>query len=391
MKRAAVRMFGFRYYDEDPVDPDLPEHLRAIHTAEWVHLVARLDTKAARKAVALVLASFASEDGSDVRPAMPKVGRMCKLHETNAAAHAKALVELGLLVVKQAGGGRGNPTVYRLTRPADITALPLWLDPDMNEIQRDARFVPAETSARALGNESSPNTDSQVAALGNEESPSSSNTYSPVFTKGVSGPAEAETPAPPLPFPADTPVLALGYGPVDNSAGPGKGSDSTPKPQCFEAENPETPVLALGDLIQADQKPNQTPWLPQAATSLGWRERAAAPEAFAALVGPPKSAPWISPVPPAAPAVDHAAPPTDPRTDAPDPPPRIVTAAVTLAPTAEAAAAFTVLAAMPGEGEWWRHAAARELRRDGNPDPSAQDLAIRAAAILRRTDLERTA
>lgn len=370
-----MRMFGFRRFDEDPVDPDLPEDLRPVYTAEWVHLIARLDVKATRKAVAWAVGSFASEDGSDVRPAMPKVGRMCNLHESNAALHVKALVELGLLVVKQPGGGRGNPTVYRLTRPADITVLPLWLDPDMNEVPRGSGFVPAETPAPALGNEPSSNTDSLVAALGNVEFPGSSNTYSQAFTKGVYGPSDPDTPAPALPFPAQSPVLALGYGPVDNSAEPEKGSDSGPKPQCFDPQNPETPVLALGDLLQADQTTDQTPGLPQVTASLGWREHGPAPAAVAAVVGPPDVEPWMPlPVPAAA-----------------EPPPRIVTAAVTLAPTAEAAAAFAVLAALPGEGEWWRHAAARELRRDGNPDPTAQDLAIRAATILRRTDLEKTA
>lgn len=367
-------MFGFRYYDQDPVDLELPEHLLAIHRAEWVHLVARLDAKAARKAVALVMASFASEDGSDVRPAMPKVGRMCRLHETNAAAHVKALVKLGLLVEKQAGGGRGNPTVYRLTRPADITALPLWLDPNMDEIPVGDRFAPVETTVPALGNESSSNTDSQVAALGNEESLDSSNTYSPVFTKGVSGVAGAETPAPPLPFPADTPAPAWGYGPVDNSAEAEKGSDSTPKPQCFEAENPETPVLALGDLLQADQKATN-PGLRQATNSLGQPEADDQPPmSVGALVESPDAEAWT--------------PEPEPLPDpAPSPSP-VVHAAAVLSPVPALAAALALLEAQPNAGEWYRAAAIRELRADGIRHPRPLDIALRAIVILRRTDPE---
>lgn len=357
--------FGLRSYEEDPVDPKLPEQLLAIHTGDWINLIFRMKIPTNCYGVAIALARFASTDGTNVFPGAKKIADMAKMDEKTARGHIKALLELGMLALKKRGGGRaGNPSVYRLTRPADITTLPLWLDPEMNRIPAGAEFSPAESSA--------------------------SNAYSPAFTPGESvfedQEHRASAPVETAEHRAHTPAES----PVDNSAAaetpgdPGRNTGrSAPK---HRAPTPDdlTITRPLKDL----------PGSSQATNSLGWRERPAEPGAFAALVGPPTLGPWISLLPPAAAAThaDHAAPPTGPRTYAPDPPPpRIVHGTAVAAPTAEAAAAFAVLAALPGEGEWWRHAAARELRRDGHPDPSAQDLAIRAAAILRRTDLEKTA
>lgn len=354
-----MRMFGLRHYDSEPVDPDLPEHLRAIYTAEWVHLIARLDTKAARKSVAWALSSFASEDGSDVRPALSSVGDICHLHETSVAPHIKVLLKLGLLVVKRPGGGRSNPTEYRLTRPADLTTLPLWLDADLKRIPAGGAFVPVETPAPTLGNEDASNTDSPADAP--------PNTYSPAFTKGV---YESESPAPTLPFEAETPAPTLGNRPVDNFAEPVNPSVFDPKPQRFGPENPETPAPTLGDLLQADPTTDQ-PGLPQATTSLGRPGVGPPPTARAEVVEPPDDAPW-TPEPEAA----ASSPPSPARP----------TAGIAAAHGATPAVAglYALLGAQPNGGEFFLAAAARELRRDGIAHPRQLDIAIRAVAILRR-------
>jgi len=368
-----MRMFGLRYYDAEPVDLDLPERLGAIHTADWNHLIARLDVKAPTKAVAWALAAFASEDGSDVRPALWTVADMCHLHETSVSAHIKVLVKLGMLVIKKPGGGRSNPTVYRLTRPADITTLPLWLDADMKRVPAGAAFIAAETPAPTLGNEDSSNTDSQAPALGNDGSPSDANTYSPAFTKGVYGPTGAETPAPTLPFEAETPAPTLGNRPVDNRAEGLNPSVFDPKPQRFYPENPETPVPTLGDLLQADLTTDQ-PGLPQASNSLGQREdddQPRHPMSVGQFVESPDAQPWT--------------PPAEPD---PAPPSPIVQAAAVLSPVPALAAALALLEAQPGGGEWFRAAAGRELRAEGIRHPRPLDIALRAIVILRRTDPE---
>jgi hypothetical protein len=348
----------------DPVDADLPEHLCAIRKLRWLDLLLRMKMPAGRFRVAVALARFGNAEGENVYPGEKKIADMGNVHVTNARAHIKALVGLGLLHLKEAGGGRGGAThVYRLTRPADITTLQMWLDPRFNRVPDGEGFMPVaaeEHRVPAVGETS----EHRVPAV--------------AIHREYRVSALGET--------AEHRALTLGEAPVDNCEDRETPSVSTGNTERFE---PEYRALALPEASKNLEEPEPL-GLPQATDSLGWRERGPAPAELAALVGPPKSAPWISPAPPAA-AAPHAAPPTGPRTYAPDPPPRIVHGSATAVPTAEAAAAFAVLAALPGEGEWWRHAAARELRRDGIPDPTAQDLAIRAAAILRRTDLEKTA
>jgi DNA-binding transcriptional ArsR family regulator len=390
---SGIRMFGFRYYDEEPVDPDLPEHLGAVHRADWIHLIARMKIKGRRKDVALMLASSASEDGSDVRPALRTIGDMCDLHEDSVSTHIKTLLELGMLVVKRPGGGRGKPTVYRLTRPMDLATLPLWLDPDMKRIPVGAGLPVAKTPESTRGNDCSSNIDSPASTQGfevrsNTDSPvpTPPNTYSPEFTKGVSEPGQAETPESAHPFSTETPEPTQGYRPVDNSGEAQNPRVSAPKPPSGLGEIAETPEPTRGDLLQADPTPDQTPGLPQADTSLGWHGRAAPPAAPAALVGPPTPEPWTAP-----PAPTAAADPPPAELPAPPDAPRIVHAAAVLAPTPAIAAVFALLDAQPNHGEWWTAAARAELRREGIAHPTRLDLAIRAAMILHRDTETRTA
>ena len=134
-----------------------------VHRAQWIDLVLRMDIPTQRKAVAFALAKFANSDGTRVFPGQQKVADMAKLHLTNARAHIRALVAAGMLVVVKRGGGRnGDPHVYRLTRPADITTLPLWLDPDMERYENNGGDGPEEHQAPALGE----NVEQEAPALG---------------------------------------------------------------------------------------------------------------------------------------------------------------------------------------------------------------------------------
>jgi len=127
----------------DPIDPDLPEHLQAILRWRWLDLIDRMKIPPHRKAVAKALARFGDADGSNVFPGAQKIADIANCDDKTARGHIKALVAAGMLAVKRRGGGRGGAThVYRLTRPTDLTSLPLWLDPDFNRIPDGAAFVP---------------------------------------------------------------------------------------------------------------------------------------------------------------------------------------------------------------------------------------------------------
>lgn len=348
-----MSMFGLRPRDADLVDAKLPDHLYPVYTATWIELVARCKLPAGRKSVAMMLASFANSDGTNAYPSLGKLAVMAGLTENSARTHLQALEALELLAVTKRGGGRHNPTVYRLVRP-DLTALPLVLDPDMEPIPAGAGFVPVA-----------------------------------VETLPDSGGYPAETLPETVGFPAvETLPVSGGFGAVDNSAPEENPPDSAPKPPRFSTETLPT---AGGDLTKTYPEPENLPGSSQVTASLGWRERGPLPPAVAALVGPPTPEPWISPVPPAVPAprAGDAEPPPGPRSYAPNPPPRVVSAGtVTLAPTAAAADAFAILAKLPGGGEWYRARAGRELRREGTPEPTVTELAIRAAEILRRSNPE---
>jgi hypothetical protein len=135
----------------------------------WINLVLRMNIPPQRKAVAFALSSFANPDGTRVFPGQGKVADMANLHETNARKHIKALVAAGMLIVVKRGGGRGGATnSYRLARPADITTLPLWLDPDMNRVE-DKRYSTEEHRASALGGSVD---NSTAAPVDNSEMPS---------------------------------------------------------------------------------------------------------------------------------------------------------------------------------------------------------------------------
>lgn len=154
------------------------------HKGDWVDLVLRMNIPTQRKAVAFALAKFANPDGTKVFPGQEKVADMACLHETNARKHIKALVAAGMLTVVRRGGGRGGATnSYRLSRPLDITTLPLWLDPDMNRVE-DERHDAEVHRASALG-ESVDN--SPEKPVDNPETPSADALHS--------DPVDEETPS----------------------------------------------------------------------------------------------------------------------------------------------------------------------------------------------------
>lgn len=208
---------------------------------EWVNLVLRMDIPPQRKAVAFALTKFANPDGTKVFPGQGKVADMAGLHETNARKHIKALLAAGMLMMVKRGGGRGGATnTYRLSRPADITTLPLWLDPDMNRLD-DGNADAEEYQAPALGEGASESQEQGAPALG--ESVDNS-TAVPVDNP--------ETPS----------AGALHSDPVD---------EETPSVSAINTERSAQKyrALALPDHTKTKPRPNQPPaGLRNASTSL---------------------------------------------------------------------------------------------------------------------------
>jgi hypothetical protein len=133
----------------------------------WQALILRMKIPTSCKVVAFALSHFANEDGSRVFPGQQKVADMAVLHETNARRHIRTLLASGMLQVVKQGGGRGGATTsYRLSRPTDITTLPLWLDPTMDRVAEEAGSDP-EYRALALGEtESEPVDNSETPSTG---------------------------------------------------------------------------------------------------------------------------------------------------------------------------------------------------------------------------------
>lgn len=337
----------------DPVDPDLPDHLCAVRKLRWLDFLLRAKIPAGRFRVAVALARFGNADGENVYPGEKKIADMANMHVTNARGHIKALLGMGLIYRKETGGGRGGAThVYRLTRPADITTLPLWLDnrfdrwPDAGDwFALDAE----EHRAPAVGETQ----EHRAAAL--------------------AIPQEHRVPA--LGVEPEHRAVALGIEPVDNFRAPETPSVSA---RNTERSREKHRALALPEASKNLEEPKPL-GSPQADTSLGWRDCAAKPGAFGALVKPPDVEPWTQP--PVVPAT-AAAPLPGPR--AADPP-RVVHASASLTATPALAAVFALLDAQPNHGEWYFAGAARELRAEGIAHPSRLDLAVRAVAILSRT------
>lgn len=177
---------------------------------EWLDLILRMRIPPQRKAVAQALAWFGRPDGSRVRPGQKKVADMAGVHVSKAGPHIRALREDGLLKLVKAGGGRGgDPDHFQLSRPADISTLPLWLDPDMDRYPAGG---PTEEIHRpsAVGVAGSATTEQEppeVDETGEQEPPTVS--VPPVDNSEHRPPAVGET--------GGTPTADGLNSPVDNS------------------------------------------------------------------------------------------------------------------------------------------------------------------------------
>ena len=97
---------------------------------EWERVVRRVQTHSTTKYLALVLATYADQDGSRIRPGVERLALvMCVSEKTVKRAFAE-LRALGLVErTKQGNRHRGLADEYRLTVPSTQLDEPM-LDPD---------------------------------------------------------------------------------------------------------------------------------------------------------------------------------------------------------------------------------------------------------------------
>lgn len=125
-----MNLFGLPSQDPDLSDPRLPSDRLAVGVREWLELIMRADIETSRKVVAMFTAYGANLDGSGAQPGR-SVAAMANMSETAARSHLTALVGMGLLwIVRKAG----PDSLYRLTRPSNLSQLPLWLDENMDRV-----------------------------------------------------------------------------------------------------------------------------------------------------------------------------------------------------------------------------------------------------------------
>jgi predicted ArsR family transcriptional regulator len=81
----------------------------------------------ARKLVALVLATYANNDGTNARPGEGRLAQNCGISERAVRGHLAALRDLGLIVRTFQGSSAGRQKLadsYDLNMPSDSTRAP---------------------------------------------------------------------------------------------------------------------------------------------------------------------------------------------------------------------------------------------------------------------------
>lgn len=105
---------------------------------DWVRLVRRARLGSTVKLIALLLADYASKDGSDVRPGIPRLANVAEVSERTVMRALASLREIGLIDRTFEGasaGRRGLCDEYQLTIPDDLLESLPMLDPQ--ESRRD--------------------------------------------------------------------------------------------------------------------------------------------------------------------------------------------------------------------------------------------------------------
>lgn len=64
--------------------------------------------------IALVLADASDHDGGNIYPSIPRVAALARCSDRTVQSHIQHFLKIGFLMLLRKGGGRGNPSKYRI-------------------------------------------------------------------------------------------------------------------------------------------------------------------------------------------------------------------------------------------------------------------------------------
>lgn len=119
---------------------------------EWERIVRRVRMPKERKFVAFVLATYASANGTQIRPGERRIAAVCDMGERTVRRHVTALRDMGLLdQIGRGGGPNKAASLYRLTIPTDLLERAELLDPDEGTPATQVASVPGPNSGHLGG------------------------------------------------------------------------------------------------------------------------------------------------------------------------------------------------------------------------------------------------
>lgn len=106
-----------------------PQGLLRVDRFEWERWIRRLPLDPPVKLLALVMGSYASINGADVRPGDDRLARVLRCSDRTVRTNRKRLIDAGLLERVGSVRVRGRADEYVLTIPPDVLDR-TDLDPD---------------------------------------------------------------------------------------------------------------------------------------------------------------------------------------------------------------------------------------------------------------------
>lgn len=164
--------------------------------------------------VAVMAATYGNPDGTEVRPGIARLAKVCRVDPTIVGRCLDRLRDLGLMVRVFCGGKAGRAAkadVHRLAIPGDLVEKVAMLDPDEDElvvpdgVEAPSRRVSRQRRAAATGDPAQPGTPGAAPAAGPDEPVD--NRLSPGAAPGDTGPPEKEHPVLPHRSPGAAPDI----------------------------------------------------------------------------------------------------------------------------------------------------------------------------------------
>lgn len=108
--------------------------LKPVERFEWERIVRRVQMPSGTKYLALMMATYADQDGTRVRPGVECLGRVMCVSEKTVKRGLSELREIGLIQrTKQGNRHAGLADEYRLVCPSNLLDRPM-LGPEESEV-----------------------------------------------------------------------------------------------------------------------------------------------------------------------------------------------------------------------------------------------------------------